>query len=95
MEQSKTDKNWVVNLGFICLSYAVLVTFLGYFSTNYNFDFLKNSFLYQFYFSLDNSFAGYIIAGTWAFLDIFVIVTIFSIFYYLSEKLISSIDKNA
>lgn len=95
MYQEKTDKNWAINLGFICLSYAVLITFLSYFTLNYNLEFLKNSYLFKFYFSVDNSFAGYLIAGTWAFMDIFVLVTIFAIFYYISEKIINSLEKNA
>jgi hypothetical protein len=68
---------------------------LSYFSLNYNLDLIKNSFIFNLYYSLDKSFAGYLIAGTWAFMDIFVVLTIFSIFYIFSEKIINSLDKNA
>jgi len=95
MNQAKTDKNWLINMGFICLSYSILITFLSYFTINYNFEFLKNSFLLKLYFSIDNSFSGYLIAGFWAFMDIYVLLTIFAIFYQFSEKIINSIDKNA
>jgi len=95
MNQIKTEKNSLVNIGLICLSYALLITFLSYFALNYNLDFLKDSFLFKFYFSLDNSFAGYLIAGTWAFMDILVLMTFLAFFYFISEKIISSIDKNA
>jgi hypothetical protein len=71
------------------------VTILSYFTLNYNIDFLKNSFLFKFYFAIDNSFGGYLIAGTWAFMDIFVLVTLFALFYSFSEKIINSVDKNA
>lgn len=95
MNQIKSDKNSLVNIGLICFSYALLVTILSYFALNYNLDFLKNSFLFKFYFSIDNSFGGYLIAGTWAFMDIFVLMTILTFFYFISEKIISSLDKNA
>ena len=95
MIQEKTDKNRLFNLGIICLSYSILVTFLSYFTLNYNIEFLKNSFLFNLYFSIDNSFGGYLIAGIWAFLDVFVIVTLGTFLFILSEKIVSSIDKNA
>jgi len=94
MEKQVNEKNWIVNLGFICLSYSLLVVFLGYFAKNYQIDFLNNSFLFKIYFSMDNSFAGYIITGIWSFLDIFVLVTIFALFYSISEKIINSLEKN-
>jgi len=88
-------KNTLFNLGFICLSYSLLVTFLGYFSLYSNIEFLKKSFIFDIYFSIDNSFAGYLITGIWSFMDMFVILTIFSFFYTFSEKIVSSIDTNA
>lgn len=95
MKTSKNPKNWVINILLTCLSYALLVTFLGYFSLNYDLEILKNSFLFNLYSSIDNSFGGFLIAGTWAFLDIFVVLTFFSILFYFSEKIVQSLDKNA
>lgn len=83
----------VALLGALC--YAILVTSLGYFSINYQLDFLKDSFLFKTYFYLDNSFGGYIITGMWAFFDIATLMIIFFSIYLLADKILVSIDKNA
>ena len=95
MFEANISKNRLFNLGFICLSYSILVTLLGYFSINSEVEFFKKSYIFDIYYSLDNSFGGYIIAGIWAFLDMFVILTISTFLYSISEKIVSSLDKNA
>ena len=91
----KITKNQIVNLLVIALCYAILVTSLGYFSINYQLDFLKNSFLFKTYFYLDNSFGGYLISGMWAFFDITTLMVIFGSIYLFADQILASIDKNA